>query len=124
MKNKLAYLGFLGFIGVLGLWMGSFAHTAFLVFFFFFTYRKAIPDELFMENIKKSALNAFIVNMVINTIILTVCSVISNYYQFTVPNNTMMFYAFAAFLVNFVISILTFVFTLMIYAHKEKTVLE
>lgn len=124
MKNKLGYLGFLGFIGVLGLWWRSFTHSAFLVFFFFFTYAKVIPDELFKENIKKSALNAFIVNMIINTVIMMAFTTSANLYQYTNPSSNMMFYGIAAFILNFVISILIFIFTLMSYAHKEKRLLE
>ncbi len=124
MKNKLGYLGFLGFIGVLGLWWRSFTHSVFLVFFFFFTYAKIIPDELFKENIKKSALNAFIVNMIINTIIMVVLTTSANIYQYTKSNSNMLFYGFTAFVLNFVISILIFAFTLMFYAHKEKRLLE
>jgi hypothetical protein len=124
MKNKLSYLGFLGFIGVLGLYWHSFSHSAFLVFFFFFTYAKIIPDELFKENIKRSALHAFIANMIINTLIMTVCTVIANFNQYTEPNSIVMYFGFAAFVLNFVISILIFVFTLMFYAHKDKSVLE
>ena len=124
MKNKLGYLGFLGFIGVLGLFWGSFSHSIFLVFFFFFTYSKVIPDELFKENIKKAALSAFIVNMIISTLIMVVCTTISNIHQYVELNNIMLLYGFAAFVVNFTISILVFVFTLMFYAHKEKRILE
>ena len=68
MKNKMGYLGCIGFIGILGLWVGNFAISTFLVFFFFFTYAEVVPDELFKENIKKAALNAFISNMIINKI--------------------------------------------------------
>jgi len=124
MKNKLGYLGFLGFIGVLGIWWRSFTHSTFLIFFFFFTYSKIIPDELFKENIKKSALKAFIVNMIINIAIMGALTTITNLYQYTEINSNMIFYGFAAFVLNFVISLLTFVFTLMFYAHKEKGLLE
>lgn len=124
MRNKLGYLGFLGLIGILGLWMGSFTHIAFLVFFFFFTYANVIPDELFKENIKKAALKAFIVSMVINTLIMIASSVISNYYQFTSPNSSIMLFVIAGFALNYVISILVFVFTLMYYGHIEKRELE
>ncbi|WP_055668586.1 DUF3796 domain-containing protein [Desnuesiella massiliensis] len=124
MKNKLGYLGFLGVIGFLGLWMRSFFFSIFLIFFFFFTYAKVIPDELFKENVKKSALNAFIVNMIINAVIVIVCSSITNFYQLSTINSSMVLYGFAAFVLNFVISMLIFVLTLMIYGHKEKGVLE
>lgn len=124
MKNNLGYLGYLGFIGVLGLWMNSFVHIAFLLFFFFFTYANVIPDELFKENIKKSALNTFMLNMIINTLIIIVCSSISNFYQFISPSNNMMLFGIAAFTLNYVISILIFILTLMHYSHKEKRELE
>jgi cation transporter-like permease len=124
MKNKLGYLGFLGFIGVLGLASGAFSYSVFLVFFFFFTYSKVIPDELFKENIKKSALCAFIVNMIINTLIMLVCTTISISVQYVEPKYIMLLCCCAAFILNFVISILTFVFTLMYYGHKEKKGLE
>ena len=123
-KNKLGYLGYLGFIGVLGLWMGSFAHIAFLIFFFFFTYSNVIPDELFKENIKKSALNAFKVNMIINTSIMILASIISIFHQFITPNSSMIFFGLFAFVLNYVISLLVFVFTLIHYGHKEKRELE
>ncbi|MBU3182934.1 DUF3796 domain-containing protein [Clostridium psychrophilum] len=124
MKNKMGYLRCIGFIGILGLCMGNFAISTFLVFFFFFTYAEVVPDELFKENIKKAALNAFISNMIINTIILIVCTLITNFYHFTTPNSKMLFYSVAAFTLNFVISILIFVFTLIFYGHKEKRSLE
>lgn len=124
MKNKLGYLGFLGFVGIYGIFWRSFTHSAFLIFFFFFTYLDIIPDELFKENIKKSASNAFMVNMIISIVILGVCTTISNLYQYTEINGNMLFYGFVAFVLNFIISMLTFVFTLMHYAHKEKGLLE
>lgn len=124
MKNKLGYLGFLGAIGILGLLMHSFFYSVFLIFFFFFTYAKVIPDELFKENVKKSALNAFIANMIINAVIVIVCSSITNFYQLSTPNSNMLLFSVVAFVLNFIISILTFVFTLMIYGHKEKVGLE
>jgi hypothetical protein len=124
MKNKLAYLGFLGFIGLLGLYWGSFSHTAFLVFFFFFSYAKIIPDELFQENIRKAGLRAFVVNMEFNLIIMTVTTYVANRYQLTEPDFQVMYFGFAAFILNFVISMLVFVFTLMRYAHQDRSVLE
>ncbi|WML32600.1 DUF3796 domain-containing protein [Clostridium sp. OS1-26] len=124
MKNKLGYLGLLGTIGILGILIHSFFCSVFLVFFFFLTYAKVIPDELFKENVKKSALNAFTVNMMINAVIMVVCFSITNFYQFSTPNSSMLMFSVVAFVLNFIISILTFVFTLMIYGHKEKAGLE
>lgn len=124
MKNKLAYLGFLGFVGLLGLYWGSFTHTAFLVFFFFFSYSRIIPDELFKENIRKAGLLAFVVNMAINLVIMSITTYVANRYQFTEPDFQVMYFGYAAFILNFVISMLIFVFTLMRYAHQDRSVLE
>lgn len=124
MKNKLGYLGFLGFIGLLGIWWGSFTYSSFLVFFFFFSYAKVIPDELFKENIKKSALSAFVVNSVINIVIIAALSIHTNLYQYTQVNSNSLLYGFTAFVLNFVVSILTFVFVLIQCRHKEKELLE
>ena len=55
---------------------------------------------------------------------MVVLTTISNLYQYTNINSNILFYGFAAFVLNFVISLLTFVFTLMFYAHKEKGLLE
>ena len=62
--------------------------------------------------------------MVLKKNTLIICTTISNIHQYVELNNIMLLYGFAAFVVNFTISILVFVFTLMFYAHKEKRVLE
>lgn len=124
MKNKLGYLGFLGFVGILGLYWGSFTHSIFLIFFFFFSYRNMIPDELFKENIKKSALVSFMVNMIFNIMILMIGSIISNFNHYAEPNMIMIFYTSIAFIINFIISISIFIFSLMYYSYREKRALE
>lgn len=124
MKNKLGYLGFLGFVGILGLYWGSFTHSIFLIFFFFFSYRNVIPDELFKENIKKSALVSFMVNMIFNIMILLIGSIISNFNHYDEPNMIMIFYTSIAFIINFIISISIFIFSLMYYSYREKRALE
>ena len=68
MKYKISYLGYLGFFGLVSLFLGSFTHSVFLVFFLFFNYSSTVPDELFKENVKRSAIKAFVVNMILTTI--------------------------------------------------------
>lgn len=77
MKNKLAYLGFLGLIGLGGIFPGNAALFSFLSFFTFFSYANVIPDELFWENVKTSALRAFVAQIVISTVTIAAGSLFS-----------------------------------------------
>lgn len=65
MKNPLGYLGFLGFLGVLSLIYHHWAYLWFFAFFQFFAYFWVIPDELFRENVKRSATPAFFTSFVL-----------------------------------------------------------
>lgn len=59
-RNPLAYLGWLGFIGVLGMLVApALDLMVFLLFFFFFSYRRMAPDELFWQNVRRAGLGAF-----------------------------------------------------------------
>lgn len=59
-RNPLFWFGFLGIIGVLGLFAFSVTTISFLLFFFFFTYRNMTPDELFWQNVRRAGLRAFV----------------------------------------------------------------
>lgn len=68
MNNKLGYLGFLGLIGLIG-FTGNFYFFGFLGFLVYFRYFKVIPDELFKENVRKSASPSFFVSIIISALI-------------------------------------------------------
>jgi hypothetical protein len=68
MKNPLGYLGFLGLLGILSFISHNWNFLWFFCFFIFFRFSRIIPDELFRENIKKSATPAFFTGMVIDII--------------------------------------------------------
>ena len=123
MKNKISYLGYLGIIGVIGLIIRSFTHSIFLVFFFFFGYAEIIPDELFKKNVRKSGFKAFVVNMSINFLVIIASSISA-----TQPNNFSQLEVTSAitvaFILNFIISILTFIINLKYLDYKEKQILE
>ena len=57
-KNPLSYLGWLGLIGIIGIYYMAPWMITFLLFFFFFTYRAKVPDELFWINVHKAAARA------------------------------------------------------------------
>lgn len=57
MVNKLGFLGFLGLLGLLGLLgPGYYGFFGFCAYFYYFT---VVPDELFCENVRRSASAAF-----------------------------------------------------------------
>ena len=62
-KNPLSYLGWLGLIGIIGIYYMAPWMITFLLFFFFFTYSKMVPDELFWNNVRRAATKAFAVNI-------------------------------------------------------------
>ncbi|HDR3652645.1 TPA: DUF3796 domain-containing protein [Bacillus anthracis] len=81
MKNKLAYLGFLGFFGFLGpfTFLGDISWAYyFFGFFFFFTYAKVVPDELFMLHVRIAATRAFFVALVLGSILLLSVFILEN----------------------------------------------
>ena len=135
-KNPLAHLGWLGLIGVWGICINALWMKVFVLFFVFCFFRSVTPDELFWQNVKKSAVRAFVVNVV-----LTVCSFafvairaqwILEVESFHIEEVTkeiwkidtaylsqLMLLAFT-YIMNFVITICTFVFGILYEMHKEK----
>ncbi len=103
-KNKLRYLGFLGLLGLLGLVTGNYGFFGFFGFFAFFGAAFAKTDELLRKNINRAGLNGFVVatlGLVISMVIITSLEALEA----------------AALLIafTFVISILTFTFSLHFY---------
>ena len=58
-KNPLSYLGWLGLIGIIGIYYMAPWMITFLLFFFFFTYSKMVPDELFWNSVRGPATKAY-----------------------------------------------------------------
>ena len=112
MKNKLAYLGFLGLIGLGGI-MGKPSLFSFLPFFIFFSYAKVIPDELFRENVKRSALRAFIVQTVISVIALSVASILTD-------TTFIVGVLIAGLSLNYGIGIIIFALNIAFYERREQ----
>ncbi len=105
MKSSwLKYLGFLGFLGFLGLVTNNIGFYGFFGFFGFFSYTRILNDERLEININKSARNAFIVSMTVFVIAMVIAGLMED---FSV-------YAYA-FIVLFILQILTFSFSLKYY---------
>lgn len=137
MKNKLSWLGFLGFIGVYGIFVMTPTLIVFLAFFFFFSYKNMIPDELFRQNVRKAGLRAFYVYLALAGGCLLLLHIRAMQYSFEYfniygkdaafmaeKNTEQGLLALGMFVWSFIVTICTFCFTLMRDSHKEKKLLE
>ncbi|SHH94166.1 Protein of unknown function [Sporobacter termitidis DSM 10068] len=109
MKNPLGYLGFLGLLGILSLVTHHWMYLWFFCFFIFFVFFKVIPDELFRENIKRSATPAFFTSLVLY--VLTVA--------FRPLYNSDAVYM-ACLIIAFAASFLVFFILLAVYSARER----
>lgn len=109
MKNPLGLMGFLGFLGILSFISQHWPYLFFFSFFIFFRYFWVIPDELFRENVKKSATPAFFTSFVLY--VLTVAS--GAFY-----NNSEIY--MDCLVICFAASFLVFFFLLAFYRLRER----
>ena len=103
-KNKLRYLGFLGFLGLLGLLTGNYGFFGFFGLFAFFGAYFKNTDELLRKNINRAGLNGFVVatvGLVVSMVVITSLEALEA--------------AALLIAITFVVSILTFTFSLHIY---------
>ena len=77
--NPISYLGWLGIVGVIGINTGDFMLQLFLIYFIFFTYRNMPADELFWLNIRKSATRAFILEIILNSVMIILITILEKY---------------------------------------------
>lgn len=108
MKNPLGYLGFLGLLGILSFISQHWTYLWFFCFFIFFRFFWVIPDELFRENVKRSATPAFFTGMVLYVITaaLTAFHISTSVYV-------------AGLVIGFASSFLVFAVLLAIYSYRE-----
>lgn len=136
-RNPLSYLGFLGFIGFVGLWSFSMSLLVFFLFFFFFTYTKMTPDELFWQNVRRAGLRALTVYLVLqcaHTLAMNIWGIVyyftSGGWSYPVAEGGMVTVEeglFTRYVLNgsvsvllFIITICTFVLTLLYFDRKER----
>lgn len=65
MKNKFGLIGFVALLGIWGIYTDEPMFLPFFAFILFFEYLFVIPDELFVQNIRKAAGWAFFGNLII-----------------------------------------------------------
>ncbi|WP_440895468.1 DUF3796 domain-containing protein [Amphibacillus sp. Q70] len=68
MKNKYGLIGFVSLLGFWGLYSGEDILLSFFAFIVFFQYFWIIPDELFIETLRKCAARAFFTNITITIV--------------------------------------------------------
>ena len=138
-KNPLAYLGWLGLIGVWGICINALWMKVFVFFFAFFLYAKVTPDELFWKNVRKSAVRAFVVNVVLTVICMAFVAVrarwLSDLGPFYIEQVTQEVWKIdtaylsqlmllsTLYVVGFVVTLCTFIFGVLYEMHKEKKLL-
>lgn len=112
-KKKINYLGFLSLlslIAVLGWKTGNTGLYGFLGFAYYLRYFFVIPDELFQQNVQKSATFAFLSEMIFLVPSMFVCSSLYHISD-AVP---------MAFGLSFAVSILSFTCVLFSLEWKEQ----
>lgn len=131
-RNPLSHLGWLGFLGILGILSGAVTMLVFFLFFFFFTYRAKIPDALFWNNVHKAATRTLAVNLTLTCLVLLGIYARGMHYRLGIPaqengvylvpavqwQQSLLFAGFANW--TLIITICTFVFTLMYLNHRER----
>lgn len=139
-KNPLSYLGWLGVFGLMGASVGATWTLPFLLFFFFFTYSNAVADELFWNQVRRAGLRAFVVNVSLNSVVFLLMMITA----FAVPRSAeesmrefgngyylveaglfgRQMLLVAVLIFGFIITLCTFLFTLMHYRRQEKKYVE
>lgn len=108
--NYLGFLSLLSLIAILGWKSENTGLFGFFGFIYFIRYFWVIPDELFLVNVQKSATIAFLLGMISLVPFMFICSVIYNI-SAAIP---------MAFALGFVISAISFTFSLVLTEWKEQ----
>jgi hypothetical protein len=109
MKNPLGYLGFLGLLGSLCFLERHWAYAFFFCLFLFFRFFWVIPDELFRENVRRSATPAYFTGFVLY---------LATSASRAVSNDDALFQALLV--VSFAASFLVFFLRLAFFSYSER----
>lgn len=118
--NPISYLGWLGIVGVIGINTGDFMLQLFLIYFIFLTYRNMPADELFWLNIRKSATRAFILEIILNSVMIILITILEKYNI----SSAIRISIIRGFGIIFVIALLFFIVMLAWYGKQERKSVE
>lgn len=119
-SNPISYLGWLGIVGVIGINTGDFMLQLFLIYFIFFTYRNMPADELFWLNIRKSATRAFILEIILNSVMIILITILEKYNI----SSAIRISIIRGFGIIFLIALLFFIVMLAWYGKQERKSVE
>lgn len=106
-KSPLMYLSFLGLLGLLGFITGNYGFFGFFGFFGFLVFSRITNDERLRINIAKAGLNGFIISLAGLVLLIVAISIWG-----------MQDFIAIIIAATFVITVLTFVISFMIYDSK------
>lgn len=131
-KNPLSYLGWLGFVGIIGLCFSSPIMISFLLCFTFFAYGDMIADEMFWQNVRRAGFRAFLSGFGFGVLSQAIMIPRAMYYGFRPPQFAdgvaqiseqyylQVLLGTAAFALSFIIMLVVFTGSLLIFRHREK----
>lgn len=109
-RNALGWMGFVSLLAILGFLTENKGYFGFLGFVYYFRYFKVVADELFLENIQKSATIAFFCGLIATLLLIPIKIFIATELGSEV--------VFAA---GFVVSLLIFTMQLTYREYKEQS---
>lgn len=118
--NPLSYLGWLGIVGIIGVNTGDFLLQLFLGYFLFFVYRNVPADELFWLDVRKAGTRAFIMNIILNSVMIVAIVVMENSGVPTTMSSTII----KGFGVVYLTCLMYFIMTLKHFEKQEKKSVE
>ena len=125
-KHRYMYIGceylgiILGIVGVIGINTGDFMLQLFLIYFIFLTYRNMPADELFWLNIRKSATRAFILEIILNSVMIILITILEKYNI----SSAIRISIIRGFGIIFLIALLFFIVMLAWYGKQERKSVE
>lgn len=122
--NPISYLGWLGIVGVIGINTGDFMLQLFLICFIFLTYRNMPADELFWLNIRKSATRAFILEIILNSVMIILITILEKYNISSAITSAIRISIIRGFGIIFLIALLFFIVMLAWYGKQERKSVE
>lgn len=105
---------------VIGINTGDFMLQLFLIYFIFLTYRNMPADELFWLNIRKSATRAFILEIILNSVMIILITILEKYNI----SSAIRISIIRGFGIIFLIALLFFIVMLAWYGKQERKSVE
>jgi len=93
----------------------------FLIYFIFFTYRNMPADELFWLNIRISATRAFILEIILNSVMIILITILEKY---NISSSAIRISIIRGFGIIFLIALLFFIVMLAWYGKQERKSVE